>query len=147
MPSADHLALELGISARTVRVLDLEGKLTALISTLTHGRFSMNIDTREEQVYPLPAIRRFLPPSTRTGKPVHPSVIFRWIKRGLKAADGTIVHLDAVKAGGSLCTSREAVERFFAEMTARSGLPVSSPVCSGRERKRITRDLKAAGLL
>jgi hypothetical protein len=106
----------------------------------------MSIDTREEQVFPLNAIRKFLPPSPRTGNPVHPSVIFRWIKRGLKAADGTVVHLDAVKAGSSLCTSREAIERFFGELTARCGLPATAPRVSARERQRITRDLKAAGL-
>ncbi len=106
----------------------------------------MSIDTREEQVYPLPAIRQFLPPSTRTGKPVHPSVIFRWIKRGLRAGDGTVVHLEAVKAGNSLCTSREAVERFFSELTARSGLPVRPAVVSARDRARISCELKVAGL-
>jgi hypothetical protein len=107
----------------------------------------MAIDTREEQVYPLNAIRKFLPPSPRTGNPVHPSVVFRWIKRGLKAGDGTTVHLDAVKAGNNLCTSREAVERFFSDLTARSGLPITAQTVGSRERERISRDLRAAGLL
>jgi hypothetical protein len=106
----------------------------------------MSIDTREEQVYPLPAIRRYLPPSTRTGKPVHPSVIFRWIKTGLKASDGTVVRLDAVKAGGSLCTSREAVERFFSELTVRSGLSVQTPVATARDREKTSGELATAGL-
>jgi hypothetical protein len=106
----------------------------------------MSIDTREEKVYPLNAIRKFLPPSARTGNPPHPSVVFRWIKRGLKAGDGTTVYLDAVKAGNSLCTSREAVERFFSELTARSGLPVKTSTVLARDRDRISRELKAAGL-
>lgn len=104
------------------------------------------IDTREEQVFPLPAIRRYLPPSTRTGKPVHPSVVSRWIKTGLKAGDGSTVRLEAVKCGGSLCTSREAIERFFAELTAKSGLSVRPAVATARERERTSRELVALGL-
>jgi hypothetical protein len=83
----------------------------------------MSIDTLIEKLYPLAAIRQFLPESARTGKPVHPSVISRWITRGLKVKDGTVVHLEAVKAGNALCTSREAVGRFFAELTARNRFP------------------------
>jgi Protein of unknown function (DUF1580) len=106
----------------------------------------MAIDTREESVYPLPRIRQFLPPSTRTGKPVHPSVVFRWIKNGLKAGDGSTVRLEAVKCGSALCTSREAVERFFAELTARSGLVTAPRVASRHERERTSRDLVELGL-
>jgi hypothetical protein len=69
------------------------------------------------------------------------------VKRGLRAADGSIVRLEAIKCGSALCTSREAVERFFAELTARSGLPVATPaVASQRERDRTSRELTALWL-
>src|SRR5262245_30432403 len=107
----------------------------------------MPIDSREETCYTLANIRRFLPATTRAGKPPHPSVIYRWITRGLKAKDGSVVRLEALVCGGAICTSREAVERFFAELTARSGLPVASPaVLSRREREQTSRELKALGL-
>jgi len=107
----------------------------------------MAIDTREEEVFPLKLARKYLPPSSRTGRAVHPSVVFRWCTRGLKAGDGSIVRLEAIKAGSALCTSRPAIERFFAELTARSGLPVTPPAAvERRERERTSRDLAALGL-
>jgi Protein of unknown function (DUF1580) len=107
----------------------------------------MPIDSREEQCYTLAHIRQYLPATTRGGKPPHPSVIYRWVTRGIKAKDGTVCRLDCLVCGGAICTSREAVERFFGELTARSGLPVARPaVASARERERTSRELVALGL-
>lgn len=107
----------------------------------------MPIDTREESVYPLSVICRQLPVTARTGRHPHPSVIYRWATTGRKARDGSTVRLDAVVCGAGLGTSREAVERFFAELTARSGLPVTAPAAvERRERERTSRDLAALGL-
>jgi hypothetical protein len=105
----------------------------------------MSIDTRAEQMFPLAVIRNFLPASSRTGKPVHPSVIFRWIRYGLKSGDGGKVHLEALKCGGSICTSREAIDRFFAELTRRSSLPCA-PVSSSSVQMETSRELQKAGL-
>lgn len=107
----------------------------------------MAIDSREEECFTLVNIRRFLPATTRSGKPPHHSVIYRWITRGLKARDGSVVRLEALICGGATCTSREAIERFFAELTARAGLSAASPAAiSRRERERISRELKRLGL-
>src|SRR5258708_7903296 len=106
----------------------------------------MPIDSREEQCYTLSNIRRFLPATTRSGKPPHPSVVYRWCTRGLKAKDGSIVRLEAIICGGAICTSREAVERFFGDLTARSGLVASPRVASRDERERTSRELVELGL-
>lgn len=78
---------------------------------------------QNEELYSLRDIVRFIPRSTRTGRQVHRSVVWRWARVGLKAADGTRVFLEVVKAGGGLATSREALHRFFAELTRRALLP------------------------
>jgi hypothetical protein len=109
--------------------------------------FSMGIDARKEELYTLQGIRQFLPRTNRTGNPVHPSVVFRWIKRGIKAGDGTIVRLKAIKAGSRLCTTREAVDRFFDDLTARAAgvAPLESRAKPGRH-ERTSRKLVSAGL-
>jgi hypothetical protein len=106
----------------------------------------MPIDSREEQCYTLSNIRRFLPATTRGGKPPHPSVVYRWCTRGLKAKDGSIVRLEAIICGGAICTSREAVERFFGDLTARAGLVTNPRVASRHERERTSRELVDLGL-
>ena len=104
----------------------------------------MAIDMRKEQVFHLEDVCRFLPASARTGNRPHPASVSRWITRGLKAGDGTVVRLEAVKAGGSLCTSREAVERFFGELTRLAGLDTSMVV--DERAGNDSRKLHAAGL-
>lgn len=106
----------------------------------------MPIDSREEACYTLANIRRFLPATTRSGKPPHPSVIFRWITRGLKARDGSVVRLEFLVCGGAICTSREAVERFFGELTARAGLAPVASVPSSETLRATSRALTAAKL-
>ncbi len=106
----------------------------------------MPIDSREETCYTLANVRQFLPSTTRGGGPPHPSVIYRWITRGLKAKDGAVVKLECLVCGGAICTSREAIERFFGELTARSGLVACPRVASRRERERTSRELIELGL-
>lgn len=105
----------------------------------------MPIDSREEQCHTLQGIRKFLPDTSRGNKP-HQSVVYRWITRGLKARDGSTVKLECLICGGAICTSREAVERFFAELTARSGLVEKPAVASRREHQRTSQQLVALGL-
>ena len=57
-----------------------------------------------------------------TGKPFSPQTACRWIKRGVLAADGTRVHLEAVLIGRSYVTTRPAVKRMFDELQQRSGV-------------------------
>src|SRR5262249_19645915 len=50
-------------------------------------------------------------PTRRGDRPPHASCLFRWAKYGLRG-----VRLETLRVGGTLCTSREALERFFARL-------------------------------
>ena len=52
-------------------------------------------------------------PALRGGKAVNPSTVWRWTKRGVRARNGVVVRLEAIKVGGTCCTSDEALLRFF----------------------------------
>lgn len=54
-------------------------------------------------------------PHRRGGRPTHPSTLFRWATDGLRG-----VKLEVVQVGGTKCTSREALARFFAALGAAS---------------------------
>ena len=53
-----------------------------------------------------------LRPLSRRGRPTHPSTIYRWIARGLRGH-----RLEGIRLGGSLYTSREALQRFADALT------------------------------
>jgi hypothetical protein len=55
-------------------------------------------------------------PSRRGDRRTHVSCLFRWAKHGLRG-----VRLETIRVGGTLCTSREALERFFASLAALDG--------------------------
>ena len=44
------------------------------------------------------------------------STVYRWLFKGLPAADGGRVRLEAVRRGKSWLTSRAAIRRFFAQL-------------------------------
>jgi len=52
------------------------------------------------------AASRLLP-----GRP-HPSTIWRWARRGLRARDGRIIHLEHVRLGSRVYVTVQALERF-----------------------------------
>src|SRR5229473_3410516 len=56
-------------------------------------------------------------PSTRQGKPLHPSTVLRWILDGVKTADGRRVKLEACRCGGRWVTSAAAFQRFVEAQT------------------------------
>jgi hypothetical protein len=66
-------------------------------------------------------------PHGRLGRPTHPSTVYRWISRGGHGVGG-VVKLEGVRIGGSLYTSREALQRFAEMLTggtdaAREAIP------------------------
>ena len=70
--------------------------------------------------------RRF--PSARGAGRIHPQTVVRWIQRGVKAASGRRVKLEAVRVGGRWLTSRGAVARFVAALTAAADpVPAAPP--------------------
>lgn len=100
----------------------------------------------EEELQPLALLRRHCPVSTRTGKAPHPSVLWRWCFHGLRGPGGARIRLEHVKAGGAVCSSREALRRFFAALTEPVVLTEQVGKQTDRERAEISRRLVAAGL-
>jgi hypothetical protein len=60
-----------------------------------------------EQLLPLGRAARELP-ELRGGRPVNPATLRRWACKGLRG-----VRLEVLRCGGTVCTSREALQRFF----------------------------------
>ena len=54
-------------------------------------------------------------PRRRAGRPTHPATLYRWASDGLKG-----ICLETIQVGGTLCTSMEALQRFFEELADRS---------------------------
>lgn len=90
----------------------------------------MPIDLQNHQLVSFAELAKSLP-SRRGGRPVHASTISRWRSRGVCG-----VRLEAIKAGGSWLTSREAFADFCERVTAAetNGHPESlSSVATRRE--------------
>jgi hypothetical protein len=76
------------------------------------------------------------------GRRPHPSSFYRWATRGLKGAK-----LETLKVGGRLCTSLEAVERFFRELAEKGPIhrrPVSPEKSGGRSESQRERAIAQA---
>lgn len=70
------------------------------------------IDISTERLVTLAQAARIRPPGRR-GRPTHPSTVYRWISRGVKGQK-----LEAVRLGGTLYTSAEALQRFADRLTS-----------------------------
>ncbi len=112
----------------------------------------MPIDLVSEQALSLSEATRALPPVD--GRRPHASTIFRWCKRGLRG-----VHLEYVRIGNRVCTSREALSRFanrLADADAAHGETNIAPPKPAQTRTARQRDrsvaraettLRSAGIL
>jgi hypothetical protein len=81
------------------------------------GGNAMAIDPSTEMLRSFAEAARRLP-ALRGGKPVNPSSVWRWTTRGVRDRNGVPVRLEAIKVGGTTCTSDEALARFFRALTA-----------------------------
>jgi hypothetical protein len=63
-----------------------------------------------EEIRPLAKATKWLP-TRREDRPPHASCLFRWARYGLRGEK-----LETIRVGGTLCTSRQALERFFARL-------------------------------
>ena len=70
-----------------------------------------------EPLHSLAAVAASLPGHRRNAH-VNAATVFRWITRGVRAADGELVRLEAVRLGTAWRTSSEAVARFSARLTS-----------------------------
>ena len=69
------------------------------------------IDANSEQLITLSEAAK-LCPRRRGGKSTHVSCVYRWTKNGCRG-----VVLESIQIGGTRCTSREALSRFFDRLT------------------------------
>jgi len=83
-------------------------------------------------------------PRRRGGKRPHVSCIYRWTTSGCKG-----VVLESLQVGGTRCTSKEALARFFRRLTqgGAADVPtVRSIAQRQRAAERAMRDLEKAGV-
>lgn len=110
------------------------------------------IDSTSEVLLTFPQAAEEIP-RRRRGRKCHVSTLYRWATVGCRG-----VVLETLQCGGTLTTSREALQRFFEALTvsresARPGLrpgPTEVPVRRSRARRlrdseRAARELEAMG--
>lgn len=96
----------------------------------------------------LSAAGRLFPAARGNGPGVDASTVFRWARKGSKAADGRLVHLESVRVGGRWLTSRQAVTRFVAALStpASDSTPLPrSPSARSRHSRRAAEHLAESG--
>jgi hypothetical protein len=101
------------------------------------------IDPKIEELISLREACKMLP-KRRRGKPVHISCIYRWTLNGVRG-----VILESLQVGGTRCTSREALHRFF-ERLSEGTVPVQhfrtrTPSQRARDDERARQELIKAG--
>lgn len=99
-----------------------------------------------QALVPLCEARQKLIPR-RNGRPVSPSTLWRWTRKGLRAGDGTTVRLEVVRVGGRPMTSERAVRDFFKELTARSERPAHATEHAAERPAAMLRRLREDRLL
>lgn len=97
------------------------------------------IDTQSEQILTLAQAAASLP-RRRRGRKVHTSCLYRWSTTGCRG-----VVLETIQVGGTRCTSREALQRFFEALTrSRSDPTGAAHQPRARTESRRRRDSEAA---
>ncbi len=100
------------------------------------------IDPQTESLVSLTDAARLLP-ARRGGKRPHVSCLYRWTVSGCRG-----VVLESIAIGGTRCTSREALSRFFAALTYADGpeLPVRSVAKRQQASAAAERELRRLGV-
>ena len=81
----------------------------------------MAIDIEKEEVLSLTDARRTLP--RVNGRRPSLCTLWRWCRKGLRG-----VHLDYIRIGRGIATSRQALNRFFNELSAKDEPLVTPPI-------------------
>jgi hypothetical protein len=71
------------------------------------------IDSTTETLISLAEAAKELP-RRRRGRKCHVSTLFRWTTAGVRG-----IVLESLQCGGTRCTSREAIQRFFEALSSR----------------------------
>lgn len=100
------------------------------------------IDITTEEVISLNEAAAGLP-KRRAGCRPHVATLYRWTQRGVRG-----VLLETIQIGGTRCTSREALQRFFMKLTnQRPQAPqILSPTVVSRRQRAVERELDREGL-
>lgn len=102
----------------------------------------MAIDMRREVLLPFRQALQALPPRSG-GKRPHVSTLHRWAQRGLRG-----VRLETIRVGGLLCTSMEAIQRFFDALSGRHSTLGARQTSEARrgDAARVEDELRNLGL-
>lgn len=106
------------------------------------------IDVFSESMLTITQACRILPTGRNGARPQF-TTLWRWIRDGLKAPDGHLVKLEAIRIGCKWMTSREALARFFQRLTpAEQVAPpsVRSPSARNRDAERAGQALAKKGI-
>jgi hypothetical protein len=101
------------------------------------------IDPNTETLVSLSEAARYLP-RRRAGKKPHVSCIYRWTTSGCRG-----VILESIQVGGTRCTSKEALARFFRRLTSGDAADVPeirSVAKRDRDCAKAMRELEQAGV-
>ena len=98
----------------------------------------MSIDPNTETLISLTQATKGLP-RRRRGKKPHVSTLYRWSTVGCRG-----VVLETLQIGGTRCTSKEALARFFRRLTANSGVEAPSLETPLRHQRRRRREVARA---
>jgi hypothetical protein len=85
-------------------------------------------------------------PVRRNGKRLHIATAFRWAKDGVRG-----VKLETIRVGGTLCTSVEALQRFFEKLSATDtghagAIALRSPNARAKAIDKADRELARLGI-
>ncbi len=95
----------------------------------------MSIDLHTEMVESLADLATWdRIPRRRRGKKLHVSTLFRWASRGCRG-----VKLETTRVGGTLCSSKDALQRFFDRLSALDSRGASEAVSPYRRESAIRR--------
>lgn len=72
---------------------------------------------RPSDLVSLDHARKHIIPRRPDGKPVNPSTVWRWARKGLSGANGERIWLNLTYAGNRPYTSQEAIDAFFQAVT------------------------------
>jgi hypothetical protein len=101
------------------------------------------IDVSSETVVSLTEASKHVP-SRRQGKKTAVSTIWRWAMKGIRG-----VKLETIMIGGTRCTSLQALQRFFEQVTEVTNGTTAMPSTSRRRQSQLQAaeaELEAAGI-
>lgn len=98
------------------------------------------IDVSSETLRTLPEAAKRLP-RRRAGRPTNTATLYRWIAKGVRG-----VRLEAIRLGGGLVTSDEALQRFAERLTAPGAAAVSPTARRKRAIAAAERECDARGV-